>query len=100
MSNRQDYEAQVRALVLLAEELRRSGVSVEAVARQLVNRRNALKVAARAFDDPLVIRVLERRNLLKYGNPIGPNADQLFVKYGGWEAVIAAAGRHATIGDA
>ncbi|MFF1503325.1 hypothetical protein ACFVZR_26375 [Streptomyces sp. NPDC058316] len=30
---------------------------------------------------------------MKYGNPLGPTADQQFAKYGSWAAVIDAATR-------
>ncbi|GGR90807.1 hypothetical protein GCM10010252_32090 [Streptomyces aureoverticillatus] len=34
---------------------------------------------------------LEARTMEKYGNPLGPTADQQFAKYGSWAAVIEAA---------
>ena len=59
----------------------------------MVSRQNALKLETRTFDDPLVIRLIERRNLARYGNPVGPSADDLKLRYGSWAAVIEAAAR-------
>ena len=71
---------------------------MEAVARDLVARRNALKLQYREDVDVIVLRAIEARNMRKYGNPIGPDADSLFRKYGTWEEVIAACARHAVFG--
>src|SRR3546814_16466934 len=71
------------------------GESPEAIARDLVQRRNALKQRFRADDDPGVVALMEQRNRLKYGDPIGPDADWRFRKYGSWAAGIAAACRPA-----
>jgi RHS repeat-associated protein len=74
---------------------RAAGVSAEGVARVAVSARNALKVGARWMSEPTVVREMEARNMLRYGNKIGPTADQLFAKYGSWEKVIRAASRTA-----
>src|SRR3546814_20470384 len=74
------------------------GESPEAIARDLVQRRNALKQRFRADDDPGVVALMEQRNRLKYGDPNGPNADWLFRKYGSWEAVIAASSEERRVG--
>src|SRR3546814_5413283 len=87
------YEREVRALAGEARSREAEGESPEAIARDLVQRRNALKQRFRADDDPGVVALMEQRNRLKYGDPIGPDADWLFRKYGSWEAVIAAACR-------
>ncbi len=42
---------------------------------------------------PQEVRRLEERNQEKYGNPLGPTADQLHAKYGSWRAVSDAATR-------
>lgn len=77
--------------------LRSTGHSDEAIARIVVERRNALKMAFREADDPAIVLLMEARNMAKYGNPIGPNADYLFRKYGDWKLVIAAACRPAPL---
>ncbi|MCM8729429.1 hypothetical protein ACFO8O_00410 [Hephaestia sp. GCM10023244] len=91
------YEREVRALAGEARRRKTDGESLEVIARDLVTRRNALKQRFRAGDDPAIVALMEQRNRLKYGDPIGPDADWLFRKYGSWEAVIAAACRPARI---
>jgi len=94
---RATYEAAVRELRGEAERLLAEGVSEEAVARRLVRRRNELKHEARLADDRAVVSLMERRNLLKYGDPLGPGPDWLRRKYGSWQGVIDAACRPADL---
>jgi len=91
------YVAAVRALADIVAPRRAAGWTDEAIARELVARRNALKSAARAFDEPAIVALMEARNSAKYGDPIGPDADWFFRKYGSWSAVIAAACRPADL---
>lgn len=77
--------------------MRAAGHGDEAIARALVQRRNALKVEFRADDDPRIVTLIEARNRARYGDPIGPDAEYLFVKYGNWASVIAAACRPASL---
>ncbi|GAA2092698.1 hypothetical protein GCM10009801_59370 [Streptomyces albiaxialis] len=92
-------EIRVRYHELLAEmdrtecEMRTEGRSEEEIARKLVQMRNEAKHITRAGMSPDEVRVLEERNRQKYGNPLGPTADQLYAKYGSWRAVSDAAGR-------
>ncbi|MFE0420886.1 hypothetical protein [Streptomyces sp. NPDC058953] len=74
-------------------ELRAAGASEEEIARRMVQLRNDAKEITRAGMSPEEVRRLEERNIAKYGNPLGPTADQLYAKYGSWEAVTAAATR-------
>jgi hypothetical protein len=91
---RAEYEAEVRALAFHAERLRNEGVSLDQIARDCVQRRNQLKARYRFGLPKSVIASLESRNLLRYGDPLGPTADSLLRKYGSWEAVISASCRH------
>ncbi|MBX9860083.1 MAG: hypothetical protein K2Y20_10900 [Sphingomonas sp.] len=91
------YQQAVRSLAEDADVLRAAGQSDEAIARALVARRNAMKAAFRECESPALVALIEARNLAKYGDPVGPGADHLFVKYGDWRAVIAAACRPALI---
>ena len=92
-------QVRVRYHELLAEmdraecAMRADGRSEEEIARKLVQMRNEAKDVTRAGMSPDDVRRLEERNREKYGNPLGPTADQLFVKYGSWRAVSDAAGR-------
>lgn len=73
--------------------MRAEGRSEEDVARALVRMRNDAKDTVRAGMTPAQVAQLEARNLEKYGNPLGPTADQLHLKYGAWEKVSEAATR-------
>ena len=90
---REAYEDAVLELAAIVARLRHDGLTEEQVAREAVDRRNALKLQFRAGDPPAAVAAMERRNLAKYGHPLGPTADQLFAKYGDWTLVIAAACR-------
>jgi hypothetical protein len=94
---RRAYETAVRNLRGCAEKLAADGWAEEAIARELVSRRNELKRAARMHDDPQIVALMNARNLVRYGDPIGPTADQLLARYGSWRAVIDAACRHARL---
>lgn len=73
--------------------MRESGASEEEIARELVDMRNQAKEITRAGMTPEEVRILEDRNTAKYGNPLGPTADQLYAKYGSWEKVTDASMR-------
>jgi hypothetical protein len=96
---RKDYEFKVRSLATLAVKLRARGWTEQRVARALVDRRNRLKRRAREFDDPIAVSLMRMRNLAKYDNPIGPDADALYRKYRSWAAVVEAACRPARLSD-
>ncbi|WP_254878662.1 hypothetical protein [Streptomyces sp. NA04227] len=66
------------------------GATDEEIARKLVDMRNNAKEITRAGMSPEEVRVLEERNIAKYGNPLGPTADQLYAKYGSWQRVTDA----------
>ncbi|MFF8727112.1 hypothetical protein ACF073_11545 [Streptomyces sp. NPDC015171] len=73
--------------------MRADGRSEEDIARTLVQMRNDAKDIVRAGMTREAVAELEARNIKKYGNPLGPTADQLYLKYGSWEMVSAAATR-------
>jgi hypothetical protein len=82
---RATYEANVRALANQAAAVRAARHDAETIARQLVDARNALKVQARAQSPADAVALMEARNMAKYGNPIGPTADQLHAAGKTWE---------------
>lgn len=84
VARRRLYEAQVRALASVAKQIEAEGWFEERIARHLVDARNRLKVVARKADDPAIVALVEARNLVKYGHPVGPTADQLHQRYGSW----------------
>ncbi|MFI1225552.1 MULTISPECIES: hypothetical protein [unclassified Streptomyces] len=79
--------------------LRAEGRSEEDIARVLVRMRNDAKDVVRAGMTPEQVAELEARNQKKYGNPLGPTADQLYLKYGSWEKVSEAATRSSAAVD-
>jgi RHS repeat-associated protein len=87
------YEAEVRALEDQGLAARAAGQDAETTARQLVDARNALKVAARAQSPADAVAQMEARNMAKYGNPVGPTADQLHAAGKTWEQIIESASR-------
>ncbi|RST04873.1 hypothetical protein EF910_15420 [Streptomyces sp. WAC07149] len=74
-------------------DMREAGASDEEIAREMVDMRNQAKEITRAGMTPEEVRVLEERNQAKYGNPLGPTADQLYAKYGSWQKVTEASMR-------
>lgn len=76
-----------------AADMRAAGATDEEIARELVDMRNQAKAITRAGMTPEEVRILEERNVAKYGNPLGPTADQLYAKYGTWQQVIDASMR-------
>uniref|UniRef100_A0AAU3GXE4 Lipoprotein n=1 Tax=Streptomyces sp. NBC_01401 TaxID=2903854 RepID=A0AAU3GXE4_9ACTN len=79
--------------------MRAEGRSEEDIARTLVRMRNDAKDVVRAGMTPEQVAELEARNEKKYGNPLGPTADQLYLKYGSWEKVAEAATRSSAAVD-
>ncbi|MGY1433869.1 hypothetical protein [Streptomyces reniochalinae] len=92
-------ETRMRYHALLGEmdrkecAMRAEGRSEEDIARTLVRMRNDAKDITRAGMSSEEVKRLEERNRDKYGNPLGPTADQLHAKYGSWKAVSDAATR-------
>lgn len=81
------------------QRMRDEGRSDEEIARVLVNMRNEAKDITRAGMSPEAVALLEARNMVKYGNPLGPTADQQFARYGSWDKVIDAATRSSAAVD-
>ncbi|MGW2657705.1 hypothetical protein ACWC1D_29140 [Streptomyces sp. NPDC001478] len=79
--------------------MRAEGRAEEDIARTLVRMRNDAKDIVRAGMTPEQVAELEARNEKKYGNPLGPTADQLYLKYGSWEKVSDAATRSSSAVD-
>ncbi|RSS72817.1 hypothetical protein [Streptomyces sp. WAC06614] len=90
---RMQYHALLGEMDRTACRMRQDGRSEEEIARTLVQMRNDAKDVTRAGMSPEEVRRLEERNMKKYGNPLGPTADQLHAKYGSWQEVSAAATR-------
>ncbi|MER7463385.1 hypothetical protein [Streptomyces sp. NPDC097981] len=76
-----------------AADMRAAGATDEEIAREMVGMRNQAKEITRAGMTPEEVRILEERNIAKYGDPLGPTADQLYAKYGSWQQVTDASMR-------
>ncbi|MFF2324939.1 MULTISPECIES: hypothetical protein [unclassified Streptomyces] len=87
------YHQLLDSMERVEDRMRAEGRSDEEIARVLVTLRNEAKDITRAGMSPEAVQALEERNMAKYGNPLGPTADQQFAKYGSWAAVVDAATR-------
>ena len=67
--------------------MRIEGRSVEEIARAVSAKRNQIRLASYA-DNPEGLKALKARNLEEYGHEEGPQADDLYEKYGSWERVL------------
>jgi len=98
---RAKYVSSLNQMATLLPKLRAAGKSSEAIARQFVNMRNAIKIEQRAkmiaeggLVGKAMVKGLELANFIRYRNKVGPTAERLFKKYGDdWEEVINAAQR-------
>lgn len=72
------YLKSLKQIVIIINKMRLEGVPKKDIADYAVDKRNQLKVMARKNMDPVERAGLEVRNIKKYGNPIGPNKQELF----------------------
>lgn len=94
---RAEYEAEVRGIAETAAAMLAGGATTLQVAHWAVRWRNELKSRYRAGLPANIIDLIEARNLVKYGDKLGPKAQHLFERYGSWESVIDAATRPADL---
>lgn len=90
---RAQYESEVAALGVAAAQRLASGCSDEQVAHWIVPQRNALKQRFRALTPAADRARLEAWTLGRYGNPLGPSADQLKHAGKSWRDIIDGAAR-------
>jgi hypothetical protein len=82
------YLKQSEELEFAIIKMKNENKTSEQIARFVVEKRNLQKVEARVHMLPEEVKSLEEGNIRKYGNPIGPSADELFESKGTWESVI------------
>lgn len=87
------YLARIDQIALNANARIAAGDAVEIVAREAVSARNALKLEMRELGPWAAARGADMRNLIKYGDRAGLNAEQMYQKYGSWDAVLSAVQR-------
>ena len=94
------YETAVAELSSAAASRLASGATEEDVARWAVAERNALKHTYRALTPEPVLTRIEAKTLERYGNKIGPTADDLRAAGKSWKEIIDSATRAGEHGDA
>jgi filamentous hemagglutinin len=94
------YEADVAVLAEAASQMLASGTSEEDVARWVVDERNALKRRYRGLTPAPVLARIEARTLQRYGNTMGPSADELRAAGKSSREIIESATRPGDHGDA
>ncbi|MGC5802859.1 hemagglutinin repeat-containing protein, partial [Ralstonia pseudosolanacearum] len=87
------YEAEAMRISDGVDRMRAAGMSEEDVARWAVDQRNNLKTTYRSISPPDFVEAVEARNLEKYGNKLGPSADQLRQKGLSWTEIANSAAR-------
>lgn len=84
------YHASIISMYTVLNEMLAEGKDIEEIARTVSAMRNELRLAA--YDgDPEGLADIKARNLEKYGHEEGPLADELYERYGSWEAVLNSA---------
>lgn len=66
------------AVLKLANEAEKIDIKDKNAMQLLVQERNNLKVMIRKEQNPLLTAIQERKNILEYGNKIGPDLEQLY----------------------
>nr|CUV28161.1 putative hemagglutinin-related protein [Ralstonia solanacearum] len=87
------YEADAKRITEGVDQMRAAGVSEENIARWAVDQRNSLKTTYRSMSPPDFVQAVEARNVEKYGNSLGPSADQLKQKGLTWTEIANSAAR-------
>ena len=85
-AERTAYHDSFKSMSEILERMKGQGASSEEIARAVSAERNRLRFAA--YDgDPEGLAQVKKSNLETYGHEEGPTPDEMFAKYGSWEAV-------------
>ena len=85
-AERTAYHDSFKSMSEILERMKGLGASSEEIARAVSAERNRLRFAA--YDgDPEGLAQVRKSNLETYGHEEGPTPDEMFAKYGSWEAV-------------
>lgn len=84
---REAYLESYSELYSMIEDMLGEAKPLEEIARAVSRRRNELRLEAYA-DDPEGLAAVKRSNLKTYGHEDGPQADELYEKYGSWQTVL------------
>jgi hypothetical protein len=85
---RQQYLQKIDEYGQEAKSMVAQGHTAEEAVRKYSPMRNTLKAEVRERGPWLLARLADVRNILVYGNKLGPTADQLFRQYGSWETAL------------
>lgn len=84
---RAEYLESFSQLYRMIEDMLGEGKNVEEIARAVSKRRNELRLES--YDgDPEGLALVKKSNLETYGHEEGPEADELYEKYGSWQTVL------------
>jgi hypothetical protein len=98
MDVRAEYERKVRALAARADEMRREGADLEAVARALHAERRALSTKYKDLTPEPQRTQVHNRTVAAYGDPLGPTVEQLRANGRSWDEIIESASRPGDFG--
>ena len=84
---RADYLDSLSELYRMIEDMLGQAKPVDEIARAVSGRRNELRLEAYE-DDPEGLETAKKSNLETYGHEEGPDADELYEKYGSWQTVL------------
>ena len=84
---RQDYFNSMSELYIMIAEMQEEDKTSEEIARAVSRRRNELRLEAYE-DDPEGLAKIKKNNLETYGHEDGPDADEVYRKYGSWQVVL------------
>ncbi|MGJ1409049.1 RHS repeat domain-containing protein [Sphingobacterium thalpophilum] len=87
------YEAEVKALSNLANEMRLAGKSNEEIARTVSRMRREIGVKYKELTPAQLRNEIYERNTKKYGDPLGPSIDYLRQQGKSWDDIINSASR-------
>ena len=90
---RKAYLVGIKEIKVLINTERATGKTAKQIVEAVVKARNKAKIVARSKMHADDVKVLEARNMEKYGHPIGPTVKWLLADKGSYEAVLESAVR-------
>ncbi len=90
---RQEYAARVRDLASMETALIEANATEEVVARALHAARRELGVKFKSLTPPELLDTITKRNIDRYGDPLGPSVDWLRNRGKSWADIIESAKR-------
>jgi len=87
------YEAEVKGLSAIAEQMKAAGKSSEEIARALHGLRRELGVKYKSLTPNKLLQEIYQRNIQKYGDKLGPSIEYLRNQGKSWDDIINSATR-------